>query len=261
MGVPTETTVAFYASKDATEMKSQVQAAQKALSAMRKLKKTPANRRQKAPAVAAAESTTFFSMSLKEEKKTEFLNEAEIIKGVESGLRFWDGTPSRQRDSLGYSFPSYGYDDDSLGSSEYDDFSDYDDNDFDEEDLVSEAPQVPETDGLADYDDAACDEDAPATLLVVYEDAQDDRDELALLPLPPQPREDDDDPYEDAQERADKPADLETYDDSQEQVDAPALLAAPLADLFQAIIPPEHHTLDDDCEKADAPALLPGFFL
>mmetsp|Transcript_19481 Transcript_19481/g.61248 ORF Transcript_19481/g.61248 Transcript_19481/m.61248 type:complete len:249 (-) Transcript_19481:804-1550(-) len=248
MGIAIETKVSFYSSMDAAEMKAQVVAAQKALSALKELK------RGRTPQKAV--ETTIYSLSLKKASpgKATLFNEAEIIKGVESGMRFWDDDDDSET-SLAYGFGGKEPKDDDAAS--LSSFSDYDsefEDDFEEDEFFDA------------YEDAVCDEDKPSTLLQAYEDVLDDYDDEPLLLPPPvsappvsaspvSPAADDD-PYASAEDTIDAPADLKAYDDAcDDGTDAPALLG-PLVSRSVRLVEIEEYE-----ENIDSPALLPACFI
>jgi len=246
----------------------QVQAAQKALSALKALRSLP---RRVTPQQRVVRRTTRKDWS----PTSTTLFDENVLKGVESGLKFW--VDEGQFDSCLDELPtqvSIGSDDD-----DDDDESDYSDDGLfeDLEDDFEDDGAVDEVELTADDDDeveltadplyAADDEreddpyseknlegkDEAASLWKQYEDGIDDLDTGFLLPPPPpaaaaRDGDDDDDPYSNDQEELDEPAALEQhYADTQDDVDEPALLCAP---------PRRDLVVADD--PYDAPASLRG---
>lgn len=193
--------VALYASKDVLQMRTQVEAAQQALAALKALKEKPTlvALAPGEPVLVKLEPRQLYTMSLE-------IDEAEIQKGVASGMRFWD--EESEGSSVSYGRFPYTV----REESEYDDESVADD-----ESLASFGD---DNDDFGEYEEAAAEEKAvPAKLERFYDDAMDVVDDVPCLAVPPRV----DDVYDLAADEVDVPAELAAYDDA-DDVDAPALL-------------------------------------
>lgn len=288
-------------SKDANEMREQVLAAQRALSALKELKRSttaPTQGLDSPDNFVLTESAAIYSVSFQKGgtpvRLSSLLNDAEIIKGVESGLRFWD------EENVSMGTLAHGFALTSLSSrNEFDEtgslssFSDCDDDDFDafeeeddleyavEEDMSRDIDEVdsatqptPATqltptqaakqedaaDNVkmaAEYDNAACESDVPTTLLKLYEEVLDEFDSVPTLILP-ESISDVADPYVEVEDKVDVPADLHPYEACNEESDAPALLES-VSSKRECIL--DIVQLEEYEEHQDAPALLPGCFV
>ena len=184
-------------------MKEQVEAAQKALLALKKLQRmavvTPkqtvvvSTRRLRTPP-----SATWMTL-LSAQKSSKFFDDSEITKGVENGLKFWEADFSREEEKNGHdivfdSFEERNDDDAPTTFAEKEDpyatlpqeaadepaclSKIYDDLD------VADCPfTLPQVDPYAAEEDAL---DTPATLDQLYCDAQAHYDTPSFLYVPPQ---------------------------------------------------------------------------
>lgn len=201
------TRVSLYASNDGEGIRrEQLMSAQKALSALKLLKNGP----------KIVVRTELYAINL----DNKFIDDNEIMKGVESGLRFWDDEEKCQDEEK---YEEDDYDDYDEEEEEDDDgFSDYaddEDDDLEVEDLqLDPKPQLEVSLEIVDEE----------TLFSPYEQEIDTFEEAAELQL----RASDvagENEYADAFEEIDAPANLSAYQQNCESADLAGLLWPPAA--------------------------------